>query len=244
MDGTEGSDRLAGVYDARDSRQTAKLYDEWAAEYERDVLSYGYTTPAIVAGLLGRHVGLETGPVLDAGAGTGMMGEVLKPLGYARLFGIDFSESMLDLARKKDVYGELRQMELGERLDFPDDKYAAVVAAGVFSPGHAPPRSFDELLRITATGGHIVFSVRSDEDAGFVEKQRALEDEGRWRLVEVTETYRQLPLADSNLKARCFRLPGRITGSRSGDESFHAAVGKKSLVVLVEERSLCSLMVG
>ncbi|CAN5634401.1 hypothetical protein BH24ACT22_BH24ACT22_10550 [soil metagenome] len=197
-------DRLASVYDARDSRQTAELYDEWAAEYERDVLSYGYTTPAVIAGLLGRHVGARDGSVLDAGVGTGMMGEVIRPLGYTDLSGIDLSENMLNLAREKNVYGSLRQMELGERLDFPSDSFAAVVAAGVFTPGHAPPHSLEELLRITLSNGHIIFSVRSNEDSGFAEKQRALEEEGWWRLVEVTEPYRQLPLADPNLKARCF----------------------------------------
>ncbi|MGB3681285.1 MAG: methyltransferase domain-containing protein [Rubrobacteraceae bacterium] len=206
MGETERPDRLAGVYDARDSRQTAELYDEWAAEYERDVLGYGYTTPAIISGLLGRHVDAGEGSVLDAGAGTGMMGEILKPLGYTDLSGIDLSGNMLDLARKKDAYQKLRQMELGEPLDFPDDDFRAVVAAGVFTPGHAPPHSFDELLRVTNPGGHIIFSLRSDTatDEDFEEKQRKLEEDGRWRLVEVTEPYRQLPLADPNLKARCF----------------------------------------
>ena len=204
MDETNRPNRLEGVYAARDSRQITELYDEWAAEYERDVLGYGYTTPAVISGLVGRYVAAAEGSVLDAGAGTGMMGEVLKPLGYPALFGIDLSKNMLDLARDKGVYKDLRQMELGERLDLPEDNFAAVVAAGVFTPGHAPPDAFDELLRITRPGGHIIFSVRSDEDAGFAEKQRALEEEGRWRPVEVTEPYRQLPLADPNLKARCF----------------------------------------
>lgn len=209
MGETERARRLAGVYGARDSRQAAELYDEWAVEYERDVLSYGYTTPAIITGLMGRYVSPEAGPVLDAGAGTGMMGEVLKPLGYAELCGIDLSDNMLKLARKKKVYEQLRQMELGERLDFPDNDFGAIVAAGVFTPGHAPPHSFDELLRITAAGGYIIFSVRHDEDAGFLERQRKLEQDGRWQLAEATDPYRQLPLVDPGLEARCFayRVP-------------------------------------
>lgn len=206
MDETEKSGHLAGVYGARDSRQTAELYDEWAAEYERDVLGYGYISPAVIAGLLGRHVDPEAGSLLDAGVGTGMMGEVLRPLGYTDLSGIDLSENMLNLARKKDAYRDLRRMELGERLNFPDNNFAAAVAAGVFTPGHAPTRSFDELLRVTATGGYIIFSLRSNSgaDREFGEKQRELEENGRWRLAEVTKPYRQLPLADSGLKARCF----------------------------------------
>ena len=204
MGETEKPQRLAGVYDAQDSRQTEELYDEWAEGYEQDVLGYGYTTPAIITGLLGRHIGTGAGSVLDAGAGTGMMGEVLKPLGYTELSGIDLSENMLDLARKKNVYKDLQRMELGEKLDFPDNNFAAVVAAGVFSPGHAPPGSFDELVRVTKPGGYVVFSVRSDVDAGFTQKQRDLEDEGRWKLAEATEPYPQLPLADPDIRARCF----------------------------------------
>ena len=204
MDKADGPEPLSGVYGARDSRHTRELYDEWAAEYEQHVLSYGYVTPAILSGLLGRNVDAGAGEILDAGAGTGMMGEVLKPLGYTGLCGIDLSERMLDLARKKDVYKDLRQMELGEHLDFPDAAFAAVVAAGVFSPGHAPPHCLNELIRITKPGGYAIFSVRTDKDAGFLEKQRNLENEGRWQLVEATESYRQLPLADPKLEARCF----------------------------------------
>ena len=64
-----------------------------------------------------------------------------------------------------------------------------------------PLHSFDELVRVTESGGHIIFSLRSDTatDKAFEKKQRKLEEEGRWRLVEVTETYRQLPLADPDL---------------------------------------------
>ena len=204
MDKTDGPEPLSGVYGARDSRHARELYDEWAAEYEQHVLSYGYVTPAIISGLLGRHVGAEAGAVLDAGAGTGTMGEVLVPLGYPEMTGIDLSENMLARAREKNVYRDLRRMELGGRLDFPDEAFAAVVSARVFSPGHAPPRSFDELLRVTEAGGYLIFSVRTDEDAGFAEKQRVLEDEGRWRLIEATEPYRQLPRADPDLQARCF----------------------------------------
>ena len=55
--------------------------------------------------------------------------------------------------------------------------------------GHAPASSFDELVRIIRPGGHILFTLRTDvyEDRGFKEKQTALESEGKWRLVEVSE---------------------------------------------------------
>lgn len=206
MSDPEEPERLRDVYKARNSEELAKLYDEWAADYERDVLGYGYTTPAILAGFLGRYVAYGDGRVLDAGVGTGIMGEILVPLGYENLTGIDLSRRMLELASEKGVYRELRQMELGEPLDFSDGAFHATVAAGVFSAGHAPPGSFDELIRVTEPGGHVIFSVRDDvyTSEGFEEKLEALAGNDSWRLVDESRPYRQLPLADPDLKARIF----------------------------------------
>ena len=162
--------------------------------------------PAVAAGFFGRYVKPEDGPVLDAGAGSGLMGEVLAPLGYGELVGIDISREMLELARRKGVYKDLHQMELGGRLDFPDDAFVAVVSTGVFTAGHAPPESFDELIRATSSGGYMIVGVRTDvyKDSGFKEKQEALEREGRWQLVEVSEPFSPLRYEDPELKAQVF----------------------------------------
>src|SRR5215217_5016485 len=141
---TERSGRLQNTYDtniatdATSSREVAEIYDNWAEDYERRILSYGYSTPAVTAWFFGRYVRPEDGAVLDAGAGTGIMGPILAPLGYRDLIGIDISPRMLELAREKGVYSDLRQMELGGELDFPTDAFAAVVSTGVFAAGHAP----------------------------------------------------------------------------------------------------------
>jgi SAM-dependent methyltransferase len=134
------------------------------------------------------------------------MGPILAPLGYRDLVGIDISPRMLELAREKGVYRDLREMELGGQLDFPTDNFAAVVSTGVFAAGHAPPESFDDLIRVTKPGGHIIFSVRTDvyEGSGFREKQEALEREQKWQLVEVTEPFAHLRHEDPNLKVQVF----------------------------------------
>jgi len=196
---------------AKSSQEISEIYDNWAEDYERRILSYGYSTPAVTAGFFGRYVKPEDGPVLDAGAGTGITGEVLAPLGYRDLVGIDISPNMLELARKKGVYKDLRQMELGGQLDLPSDAFAAVVATGVFAAGHAPPESFEELIRATKSGGYIIFSVRTDVymGAGFKDKQEALEREEKWRLIEVTEPFSHLRFEDPELKVQVFayRVP-------------------------------------
>src|SRR5918994_6559014 len=67
LDDSQRSKRLQNVYSARDNRELASTYDEWAQDYEDDMLSLGYAIPAVAAGFVGRHVPLG-GTVLDAGA--------------------------------------------------------------------------------------------------------------------------------------------------------------------------------
>lgn len=208
----DGSERSRSVYDlqsvfnAKNSQEAAELYDAWAEDYEGRVLSYGYSTPAVAAWFMGRYVQPNDGTVLDAGAGTGLMAEVLAPLGYRDLVGIDISPHMLELARRKGAYNELHQMELGGRLNLPSDAFAAVVSTGVFAAGHAPPESFDELMRITKPGGYVIFSVRTDVylEGGFREKQEALEREGRWQLVGASEPFSHMRFEDPELKVQVF----------------------------------------
>ena len=212
MSNSASSERGQSTYsthtatDAKSSREVAEIYDNCAEDYERRILSYGYSTPSVAAWFFGRYVGPEDGAVLDAGAGTGLMGVILAPLGYQDLVGTDISQNMLELARKKGVYKDLRRMELGGQLDLPNDAFVAVVATGVFAAGHAPPESFEELIRATKPGGHIIFSVRTDVylDGGFKEKQEALEREGKWQLVETTEPFAHLRFEDPELKVRVF----------------------------------------
>jgi hypothetical protein len=81
-----------------------------------------------------------------------------------------------------------------------------VVSTGVFAPGHAPPESFEELIRVTERGGHVIFSVRTDVyvEGGFEEKQEALEREERWRVVGKSEPFAHQRFRDPKLKVWLF----------------------------------------
>lgn len=200
------ADWLEKVYNARDLDELAKGYDAWAETYDNDLMSFGYKIPAVTAGFVGRYIQADGEALLDAGAGTGIMGETLRLLGFQRLVAIDLSTGMLEQARKKNVYSDLHQMVLGERLDFPDDTFGATIATGVFTAGHAPADGFDELIRVTQPGGHIVFSVRADTylEQGFKEKQEALEESGLWRLAEMTAPFQSLPLGEPQVRNQTF----------------------------------------
>lgn len=202
---TERDQRLSRLYAAQSTDDVEKTYDEWADGYEEDVFTLGYTVPAVAAGFIGRHVP-PGGAALDAGVGTGALGDILRPLDYTDLTGIDISEGMMRRASRKGVYRELRRMTLGEHLDFPDDGFDACFSVGVFTEGHAPPESFDELVRVVRSDGWMVFSVRADvyENGGFREKQRALEEDGKWRLVRMSDAFTMFPALESSHDGRIF----------------------------------------
>ena len=122
----------------------------------------GYRIPAVIAAVVPRFIPANTAPILDAGCGGGIQAEPLAMLGYGPFTGIDLSEGMLEVARAKNLYRELRQMTLGEKLDFPDDKFAAIISSGTITPHHALPKSFEELIGIARRGGPIIFNVRDD----------------------------------------------------------------------------------
>jgi len=201
-DPLENTRQLRKAYTSTSAEEIRRYYDEWASDYEAHMGNVGYTHPAMVAAMLSRHVPPGDDAILDAGAGTGIMAELLVALGYPNVIGIDNSPRMLAIAANKEKYRDLRQMTLGEPLDFADDQFAAVVSAGVFTQGHAPLSGLNELIRVTRPGGHIVFTIsRTYLDGIYDEKGRALESEGRWHFVDVSERYNSTPL-EGELMAR------------------------------------------
>ena len=198
----KNTQQLRKAYTSQSAENIREYYDQWAADYETHMGNVGYTHPAVVAAMLSRHVPPGDDAILDAGAGTGIMAEILTATGYPNIVGIDNSPEMLALAASKKKYRALHQMTLGEPLGFADGHFAAVSSAGVFTQGHAPLSGLDELIRVTRTGGHIVFSIsRTYLEGRFDEKEKALEAARRWQFVDATERYNSTPL-EGELPAR------------------------------------------
>ena len=203
----EASSRiLQKVYSAKTTAELEEAYDQWADDYDSHVTGFGYKSPAVAVGLFGRYVQDRNAPVLDAGTGTGLVGELLMTMGYCNLVGIDLSRGMLAKAQQTGAYNEVRQMVLGEALDFSDNSFGASQSVGVFTAGHAPASAFDELTRVVAPGGHIIFSLLESVrvENGFEAKFEALAKAGRWKLVEKTPIFAALPYEDPAILHRVF----------------------------------------
>ena len=197
----EQQNKVQWIYSSRGNEELEDRYDQWAKDYEADLESgYDWQGPAFSAELFAKYVSKDA-KILDAGAGTGLVGVILAQKGYRDIVAMDLSTGMLEEAKKKNVYREFHQMVMGETLDFPTDSFDAVISIGVMTVGHAPASSLDELIRVTKPGGYIVFSLRPDvyEESGFKEKMTGLESDGKWELAEVSEKKRVLPKGEPDV---------------------------------------------
>ena len=199
-------DALKLVYAARTPEELSAAYADWAATYDRDTFRDGYHLPFSIAAWVARHVAVDAGPILDAGCGSGMSGPVLSALGYRDFEGLDFSADMLRLAATRGAYSKLTQAELGKALPWPDGHFSAFFSTGVFTEGHAPASSLDELVRITRAGGHAIFTVRDAvlEKGGFRAKFGALEAAGRWAPVEESRLFRAFAISEPHVLVQTF----------------------------------------
>ena len=166
--------RVQWVYSSRDNQELEERYDQWSKDYDRDLSTeFEYRSPRRAAEILVAHVPRDA-RILDAGAGTGLVGEILASMGYRRMVAMDLSQGMLEEARKKGVYEDFHQMVMGETLDYETGFFDAVITVGVLTVGHAPASSLDELVRVTtAQRPHRLLAA-----AGRVREQRLSREAG------------------------------------------------------------------
>ena len=195
------TERIQRVYASKNYGELTSEYDGWASEYDADLKTLGFSAPRAGAELLAKYVADKGAKVLDAGAGTGMVGEELAGQGFKRITALDMSPGMLTTAKEKGVYEALVVGELGKPLPFETDGFAGTTCIGVLTIGHAPAEALDELVRVTKAGGPVVFSMRTDfyTEGGFDVKQAALEAAGTWRLLDRGAPFQPMPHGEPDI---------------------------------------------
>ena len=144
---------LKDAYSLKTPKDSINLYKSWAATYDNDFAKENdYRSPIEIAKYFNEYSNNDDTPILDVGAGTGLIGEHLnEPM--REIDAIDISPEMLDIARFKNCYSKLIEADLTKKLLINKDHYGAIVSAGTFTHGHIGPEVFDELLRVTRSGG-------------------------------------------------------------------------------------------
>lgn len=182
---------LDKVYTAKNHEELMDAYKDWASEYDSDLVDrFGYVAHLASADALDRVIDNKKARILDAGCGTGLVGEELVRRGFGSIDALDYSREMLEEAERKEIYRRHIRADLSKPLDIEKDRYDAVVCAGTFTYGHVKAHAFDELIRITRPGGHICFTIRQGayEDYGYRRHMLALECQSRWELMTMHDT--------------------------------------------------------
>lgn len=161
---------LDAAYALETPEDNRALYAAWAQTYDASFAKdMDYQLPRLVALVLA-EVAQGVGPVLDVGAGTGLVAENMVMRG--EVDALDISADMLAVAARKGLYARTILGDLMGTLDLPDAHYGAVVSSGTFTHGHVGPDALDELLRVAQAGAWFVLSVNAEyfEARGFAAK--------------------------------------------------------------------------
>ena len=161
------------AYSVKTPEDSIKLYKKWAKTFDKDfALNSNYVSHIKISSFFKKYARNTDAPILDVGAGTGLVGECLYKMGHKKIIGIDISPEMLEQAKFKGCYSSLLEADVTKKIPLKNNSIGAVVSAGTFTHGHVGPDTFDELLRITKPGGLFVLSINSKVfiKGGFQEK--------------------------------------------------------------------------
>ncbi|MFM7346517.1 MAG: tetratricopeptide repeat protein [Tagaea sp.] len=148
-------------------------FDMFAPSFETTLAKLDYRAPQALDALLARALPLPTplDAILDAGCGTGLAAPMLRPRAR-RLEGVDLSPAMVERARARALYDELRVGELTADLGAHAGAYDLIVAADVLC-------YFGDLAEVTRAcaralkpGGALALSLERLTDAAAGEAWR------------------------------------------------------------------------
>lgn len=130
------------------------------------------TSPKVVGDILKQSLDLigqnfSEMRVLDLGAGNGMMGEVLKSNGVARLIGIDIIPEAKNACFRDrpglydDYYvSDFMNLSQEEKEDIEGWSFDCLTSVAALGFGDIPPKAFFQGLQFVKTGGWVAFNIK------------------------------------------------------------------------------------
>ena len=195
-------ERAAWIAEAsKNSRISEARFDIWAQHYDDDNGELGWCAPAQAVSH-SVHLVPREARILDAGAGSGLVGEALIAEGYSNIVGGDRSGGMLEVAKGKGIYLELHKFDLTECFPFPDDCFDALYSVG--TSGYLTRLSFEEFVRVVRPHGHVVFTISDSwyAESGFQTAVTEFEHRGLVNTTHVGGEFLSIPRAYPGHKTR------------------------------------------
>ena len=176
---SENKTSVDDAYALKTPEDSIKLYKTWASSYDQDFAKTNdYRSPYEISKYFDKYSKESDNPILDVGAGTGLVGELINHNQNRNLIALDISKEMLNKAQQKGCYNSFLEADLTKELDIESSSIGSVVSAGTFTYGHVGPEAIDELLRITKSDGLFVLSIHSKlfYESGFDTKLNSLNE--------------------------------------------------------------------
>jgi predicted TPR repeat methyltransferase len=182
-----GQALLENAYKLNTPDDNVAYYRSFAPTYDSDFAQQlGWNYPKAIAEAYRAQAKEGDVPIADIGCGTGY---VASELGVPRAFidGLDISPDMLDIARRKNLYRYLTEVDLTGSLSNVSRNYGAVLSAGTFTHGHLGPGPLRNLLDVARAGGLFIIGVNEVhyEKQRFSETFDALVGEKRISTVKI-----------------------------------------------------------
>ena len=148
------------LHTLKSTDEVRDLYDDWSKndKYNQDMIDWEYSGPREVVSAFLPHASNKGIKILDAGCGSGLVGEELSKEGYSIIHGADIAAKLMN-SIPAGLYQELHNIDLNKPINFTDDFFDAVLCVGTFTFGHVKAKALSEFTRIVKSGGIIGFTI-------------------------------------------------------------------------------------
>ncbi len=154
-------------------------FDDFADTFDEKLAELEYQAPQLLQSALLRHIN-TLGIVLDAGCGTGLVAPLVHKY-CATITGVDLSQSMLDLAKERNLYNALHTGDLLDYLSSNTNIYNTIIASDVLCYFGELNTVFSRFFTTLKTEGIIALSL---EECTMLETQNTgyiLNASGRYK---------------------------------------------------------------
>ena len=185
------TDNKLPIYKLTSKDKVLKYYDDWTknAQFNQDMIDWDYTAPVNTVQLIDKYIHDKNIKILDAGCGSGLAGIELKKRGFTNIYGVDFSQSMLNLI-PNNIYQTVELIDLNEPLKYDDNDFSAIICVGAFTYGHVKAHALDEFIRVTNKNGYICFTINEGiyTEYKFDKKINELSKNKSWEVLNLSKS--------------------------------------------------------
>ena len=185
------TDNKLPIYKLTSKDKVLKYYDDWTknAQFNQDMIDWEYTAPVNTVQLLDKYIHDKNIKILDAGCGSGLAGIELKKRGFTSIYGVDFSQSMLNLI-PNNIYQTVELIDLNKPLKYEDNNFGAIICVGTFTYGHVKAHALDEFIRVTNKNGYICFTINEGiyTEYKFDKKISELSKNKSWEVLNLSKS--------------------------------------------------------